>query len=116
MSSESESESSDENIEQKENLNLQGKILRKYNIILEIGRGACSIVWLVYNVNDNKYYALKVQDPTEYNSGLSEIEFMQKLPKKPAVFNNILDYFVHTENKKNIFVLYGIYIVQILII
>ena len=40
--------------EQVNNLDLKGKILKNYNIISELGRGAYSIVWLGFNINDNK--------------------------------------------------------------
>jgi serine/threonine protein kinase len=97
MSSESnESEvsiSSDEDLEQDDNLELEGDIINNYNVICELGRGAFSIVWLVYCIKDNKYYALKVQNPQEYKEGLSEINFVKKLPKNPSVFNNIIEHF-----------------------
>jgi len=103
MSSESnESEvslSSDEDLEQDNNLELEGNIINNYNVICELGRGAFSIVWLVYCIKDNKYYALKVQNPHEYKDGLSEINFVKKLPKNPQVFNNVIEHF--TEIRDN---------------
>lgn len=103
--SSSESISSDENLDHTNNLELEGEILKDYNIICELGRGSFSIVWLAYNIIDNKFYALKVQDPNEYKSGIEEIKFVQNLPKNPNVFNNIIDHFVEIrkdthENKK----------------
>ena len=103
MSSESnESEislSSDEDLDQDDNLELEGDIINNYNVICELGRGAFSIVWLVYSIKDNKYYALKVQNPNEYKDGLSEINFVKKLPTNPPVFNNIIEHF--TEIRDN---------------
>ena len=90
------SESSDENIEQLNNLDLNGKIINNYNVILELGRGACSIVWLVYNITNNNFYALKVQNPDEFKSGYQEIKFVQTLPKEPKIFNNVIEYFIET--------------------
>jgi serine/threonine protein kinase len=52
----------------------------------------CSII-------NNNFYAIKVQDPQEYKCGLSEIKFVQKLPKTPPVFNNVVEYFI--EEKDN---------------
>ena len=92
--SESISESSDENVDQIENLDLNSKIIHNYNIIYELGRGSYSIVWLAYNINDQQFYALKVQNPTEYKDGLNEINFVKNLPEKPNVFNNLCDSFV----------------------
>jgi len=94
QTSESISESSDENDSQDENLELNHKILSHYNIIYELGRGAYSIVWLAYNINNQKFYALKVQNPTEYKDGIDEINFVKKLPEKPCVFNNLYEKFI----------------------
>lgn len=93
-SNDNESSSSDEDMEHNNNMELTGEILKDYNIICELGRGSYSIVWLAFNIVDNKFYALKVQDPKEYKAGIEEIKFVQKLPKQPNVFNNIIDSFV----------------------
>jgi len=107
QSSESESESeessycsssSDDNNEQSDNLDLLGKSLRHFNIICELGRGAYSIVWLIFNTLDKNFYALKVQNPHEFKDGLKEIKFVEKLPKKPDVFNNLILYFIEKRN------------------
>lgn len=106
MSSESsESEvslSSDEDLSQDDNIDLEGGIINNYNVICELGRGAFSIVWLVYCIKDNKYYALKVQNPQEYKDGLSEISFVKKLPTNPPVFNNLIEHFTETITEKNV--------------
>lgn len=95
------SESSDENTSQTENLDLNSKIINNYNIIYELGRGSYSIVWLAYNINTQKFYALKVQNPSEYNEGYDEIKFVKKLPENPKVFNNIYESFIEiVDNKK----------------
>ena len=103
-SSDTESEvlstSSDENLEQDENLELTGDIIKNYNVICELGRGSFSIVWLAFNVTNNNFYALKVQNPNEYKDGLSEIKFVQKLPTQPKLFNNLVEYFVEIKNDK----------------
>jgi serine/threonine-protein kinase SRPK3 len=93
------STSSDEVSDQDDNLELKGDILNNYNIIYELGRGSYSIVWLAYNITNNNFYALKVQNPKEYKDGFSEIKFVEKLPKNPKLFNNIVEHF--TINKKN---------------
>jgi serine/threonine protein kinase len=94
------SSSSDENLENSDNIDLTGKIIKNYNVICELGRGSFSIVWLVYNIINKNFYALKVQNPNEYTDGLSEIKFVQKLPKNPPIFNNIIEYFVEQKNKQ----------------
>ena len=92
--------SSDEDKSQSDNLELSGKIIKNYNIICELGRGSYSIVWLAYSIQTNIFYALKVQNPSEFKDGQSEINFVQKLPTTPAVFNNINDYFIEIRNHK----------------
>lgn len=103
MSSESssyeESSSSDENCDQYENLELQGKIINNYNVIIELGRGGYSIVWLAYNIVNNNMYALKIQNPSEYKEGYDEIMFVKKLPTKCG-FNNLVEYFIEVCNNK----------------
>jgi serine/threonine protein kinase len=104
MSSESsssytESSSSDENIEQYENLTLQGDTINNYNVICELGRGAFSIVWLCYNIVNNNFYALKIQNPKEYKEGLDEIRFVKNLPNNYN-FNYLIDHFIEVVNNK----------------
>jgi serine/threonine protein kinase len=92
--------SSDENIDYSDNLELSGEILKNYNVINELGRGSYSIVWLVFNICDNNFYALKVQNPVEYESGIDEIKFVSRLPKTPNVFNNLVEYFIEKRDNK----------------
>jgi serine/threonine-protein kinase SRPK3 len=96
--SENYSTSSDENIAQIDNLDLNMNILNKYNIICELGRGAFSIVWLAFNIQNHNFYALKVQNPSEFKDGLSEILFVQNLSIDPPVFNNLVEYFIEQQN------------------
>jgi serine/threonine-protein kinase SRPK3 len=95
------SNSSDYDEDDDTNLELLGKTLRHYNVIYELGKGGYSRVWLVYNKLDKKFYALKVQDPNNYDDGLKEIYFVKKLPKEPKVFNNLIEYFIeiHIDKK-----------------
>ena len=94
------STSSDDIYHHTENLDLTSKLLNKYNIINEIGKGADAIVWLAYNIEDYKFYAIKVNEPNEYKKGLEEFKFLKKLPKI-QVFNQLKDNFTEQrENKK----------------
>ena len=72
--------SSDENPDQSSNLDFTGKILKNYNVISELGRGSYSIVWLAFNISDNNFYALKVQNPEDYKDGISEMKILKNLP------------------------------------
>ena len=94
------SSSSDDKCEHTDNLDLKNNILKKYNIISEIGRGGDAIVWLGYNIEDQKYYAIKVYGPDDYKKTLEEIAFLRKLPKDYNVFNHLKDDFVEEIDKK----------------
>jgi hypothetical protein len=94
------SSSSDEHYNQSDNLDLSGKLLNKYNIISKIGSGADAIVWLGYNIEDSKYYAIKVNEPNEYKKGCEEFRFLKKLPEKLVVFNHLKESFVEQNGTK----------------
>ena len=97
MSSTSESSTSSDEIDYQEtNLDLCGKVLGNYNIIIELGRGTYSIVWLAYNIENEKYYAIKVQHPDDFKAGLEEVKMMKRLPRKSNVFNHLFENFIHT--------------------
>ncbi len=94
-----ESSSTDENFEHSDNLCLEGNIINNYNVIYELGRGGFSIVWLCYNIVNNNFYALKVQNPKEYKDGLEEIKFVKNLPKNYN-FNYLVEHFIEIVNNK----------------
>jgi serine/threonine-protein kinase SRPK3 len=97
MSSTSESSTSSDEIDyQESNLDLSGKVVGNYNIIIELGRGTYSIVWLAYNINNENYYAIKVQHPDDFKDGLEEVKMMKRLPRKSNVFNHLFENFIHT--------------------
>lgn len=98
--SEAESLSDDDIIEQSDNLELEGLILNEYNILCELGRGAYSIVWLGYNISSLKYYAIKVQNPNEYKEGKDENNFMRQLPKNIDSLNKLICDFVEIKDNK----------------
>jgi len=101
MSSSEISLSDDDIIDQSDNLDLEGSILNKYNILTQLGKGSYSIVWLAYNIENSKYYAIKVQHPNEYKEGKSENKFMRKLPSNLSFFNKLIEDFVETRESKN---------------
>ena len=92
--------SSDEDKTQTNNLDLTGKIIKNYNVICELGRGSFSIVWLAFSILSNEFYALKVQNPSEFKDGQDEIKFVQKLPTTPSVFNNICESFIEIRDNQ----------------
>ena len=72
------------------NIDLAGDIINQYNVIVELGRGSYSIVWLVYCIRDNKFYALKVQNPEDYDEGIEEVEVMKKISDKDIYLNHLV--------------------------
>jgi len=100
-SSENISLSDDDIIDQTDNLNLEGSILNKYNILVELGKGSYSIVWLAYNIENSKYYAIKVQHPSEFKEGKEENKFMKKLPSNLNFFNKLIEDFIETRESKS---------------
>ena len=65
---------------------LVGEIVgNRYILLHKIGSGAFASVWFAYYINDPSkkfYYAIKVQLPEDYSSGLDEISFLTKIKSK----------------------------------
>lgn len=66
--------------------NIVGNLIHdKYLIVKYLGRGAFCKVWLVYEICNMKYYALKIQEP-KYNEDMEEeIKILNHLQKKIKV-------------------------------
>jgi serine/threonine-protein kinase SRPK3 len=82
--------------EENNNIDLTGDTINNYNIITCIGKGSYSRVWLAYNIGDEKYYALKVQNPKDFDEGKDEIKILKKIPENEPYINKLKDYFVDT--------------------
>lgn len=86
--SESGSENSDSsNIDYSKNGDeFHGDVINNQYILLhKIGYGSFSSVWLAYDISDDRFYALKIQTPGDYEEGLQEVkifEMIQKLCKQ----------------------------------
>lgn len=78
------------------NIDLTGDIINNYNVITMIGKGSYSRVWLVYCVEDNKYYALKVQNPEDFSDGEEEINILKKIHPDEPYINKLKKYFIET--------------------
>ena len=87
--------------ESSDNIDLAGDIINKYNVIVKLGSGSYSIVWLVYSIEDNKYYAMKVQNPEDYEEGLEEVSILKKISNKDKYVNNMVDNFIETRTIDN---------------
>lgn len=78
------------------NIDLSGDIINNYNVLVELGRGSYSRVWLVYSIVDSQYYAMKVQNPEDYTEGKDEINILKKIDKNEQYINRLKDYFIET--------------------
>jgi len=78
------------------NIDLSGDIMNNYNIIIELGRGSYSIVWLVFCIKDSKFYAMKVQNPEDFDEGVQEINILKRIPSDEQYINRLIDYFIET--------------------
>ena len=78
------------------NIDLAGDIINQYNVIVELGSGSYSIVWLVYCIEDNKYYAMKVQNPEDCDEGIEEINILKKISNKDKYVNYMVNNFIET--------------------
>ena len=83
------------------NINLAGDIINNYNVIIELGRGSYSIVWLVYSIKDSNFYAMKVQNPEDFDEGVDEINILKKIPPNEQYINKLVDYFVEVRIDEN---------------
>ena len=52
-----------------------------YIPIKKIGGGVFSTVWLSYNLNQKKFYAIKIQNDEDFDDGIIEIELLKKIKK-----------------------------------
>ena len=81
---------------EQQNLDLTGDIINNYNIISELGSGAYSRVWLAYNMSDDKYYAIKVQNSDDYEDGKDEIKILRKIGNRSEYINKLKDTFIES--------------------
>ena len=91
--------SSDEENYEKNGECFLGKVLysnsNRYSLIKKIGYGTFSSVWLSCSLNNNKYYAIKIQNSEDYYDGKKELKILNKiviLDNKYLI--NIIDNFI----------------------
>lgn len=96
INSESQSDLNSDSNEGNINIDLTGDIIGDYNVIAMLGKGGYSKVWLAYNINDMKYYALKVINANDYNDGKEELKTMSIIPKDEKYINGLKEHFVET--------------------
>jgi len=80
-------------------VNFAGQLLdKKYLLIETIGSGAFAVVWLAFDIFNNKYFAIKMQDPDYYTYGIEEVNILKKISSGSGEnLNKMLDYFVHND-------------------
>ena len=83
----------------------------KYILINKLGFGAFSSVWLALDINDNKYYAIKIQNSEDYDEGMSETKILLKLkPINCNFISNIIDNFIiKKDDDKYVCMVFNIY-------
>lgn len=99
MSSSCSESEDDDNVEQIKGEILKSDIGNYYAILKIIGSGAYSTVWLGHNINENKYYAVKILKKDEEKSGLIEINTFDLLKNKSEHICNIKEHFMCNINK-----------------
>jgi len=64
-----------------------GRILnKKYIMVKELGYGTFSTVWMGLNIHNRKFYAVKIHNPDDYESGEDELDIYKKLKKTKCNF------------------------------
>lgn len=73
-------------------IDFAGEVLNdRYIVLKEIGHGAFSTVFVAYDFNTKSYRAVKIQNVGDYDAGIKEIEFMQKIDAQKSQYLNKLD-------------------------
>ena len=86
--------------EQNISADIVGTILNnKYLVLKYIGKGTFSRVWLVFNLVEGKYYALKKQFAEYYEDGLHELKMFSIIGNECDYLVKLKEYFVITENE-----------------
>jgi serine/threonine-protein kinase SRPK3 len=61
---------------------MEGKLInKKYILIKEIGSGMFSSIWLCIDYKNSKYYAMKIINNNDLETGKNEIEILKKIKK-----------------------------------
>jgi len=56
-------------------------INNQYMLLYKIGYGSFSSVWLTYDIIYDKFYAIKIQTPDDYDEGLEELKIYEIISK-----------------------------------
>ena len=74
-----------------DDLYFMGKFLNnKYITIYKLGCGAFASVWLSFNILDELFYAIKIQNPDDIEDGETEVALLKKIKETNCKFINCL--------------------------
>lgn len=83
-----------------------GKVLNdKYLLIYEIGSGSFATVWIALDLFKKRYYAIKIQNSEDFDSGLEEIKVLRTISEhKCEYLNKLVEKFIYEldNGKKNV--------------
>jgi hypothetical protein len=83
---------------------LIGEVINnKFFLLYKIGYGSFSSVWLTYDISDDKFYAMKIQTPNDYDEGIQELkiyDMIQKICKENESLMTIKQYFIMVKDEK----------------
>lgn len=100
-----------------EDLIYPGLVLKNdYVLLKKIGFGNNAGIWMCYNIPENKYLAMKIQDHECYKDGCREVNILKKIkestkPDEKCHLVRMLDYFIYEEDEDTKFVctIYDLY-------
>lgn len=94
MTSESSESKSSESSNSSDYYSYSGCLLNnKYILLKEIGFGSFSTVWLGYNYQNKKCYAIKIQHAEDYEDAEFEVDLLKKLNNNADYFCQLIDTF-----------------------
>jgi len=80
---------SEDSSDSEEDINFIGKLLNnRYILISIIGKGTFAIVYLSYDLINNNFYAIKVQNCEDYDSGIKEVDALNKIKSSKCKYLN----------------------------
>jgi len=88
---------SSSDIEEQDDLDLQGSIINKKYVILDkLGAGASATVWMAYHIHKNMFYAIKVQNSEDFDDGVDEVKLLKKINKVSCKYlTRLIDDFIY---------------------
>lgn len=84
----------------------------RYLIVKYLGRGTFCRTWLVYDINEYRFVALKMYFPKYYEDSLNELKINKKLTSNDHVVK-LLDHFVYENHNCLVFRLLGVTLLDV---